>query len=83
MNINGSNTLACLCRIPTEEKQAKKPVAIYPLPHMAVVRDLVPDLSMFYKQYSSIKPYLQSKVCVRLEIHRQLLYRRVGCIAMQ
>ena len=32
---------------------------IYPLPHTYVVKDLVPDLTLFYKQYKSIKPYLQ------------------------
>lgn len=32
---------------------------IYPLPHTFVVKDLVPDLTQFYKQYKSIKPYLQ------------------------
>nr|WGH47397.1 succinate dehydrogenase subunit B [Pyricularia oryzae] len=56
MNINGTNTLACLCRIPTE---ASSEVKIYPLPHTYVVKDLVPDLTHFYKQYRSIKPYLQ------------------------
>eukprot|EP00933_Yihiella_yeosuensis_P036487 TRINITY_DN30241_c0_g1_i1.p1 TRINITY_DN30241_c0_g1~~TRINITY_DN30241_c0_g1_i1.p1 ORF type:complete len:252 (+),score=37.80 TRINITY_DN30241_c0_g1_i1:13-768(+) len=56
MNVNGRNTLACLCRIPDDGK----PVTIYPLPHMPVVKDLVPDLTRFYKQYSSIKPYLQA-----------------------
>ncbi|KAI0396645.1 alpha-helical ferredoxin [Xylariaceae sp. FL0594] len=55
MNINGQNTLACLCRIPTETAEMK----IYPLPHTYVVKDLVPDLTHFYKQYKSIKPYLQ------------------------
>ncbi|KAH8675788.1 succinate dehydrogenase iron-sulfur protein precursor [Xylariales sp. PMI_506] len=55
MNINGTNTLACLCRIPTETNDMK----IYPLPHTYVVKDLVPDLTQFYKQYKSIKPYLQ------------------------
>lgn len=55
MNINGTNTLACLCRIPTDAKEMK----IYPLPHTYVVKDLVPDLTHFYKQYKSIKPYLQ------------------------
>lgn len=57
MNINGKNGLACLTRIPREDAQA---VTIYPLPHMPVVRDLVPDLNRFYSQYSSIKPYLQA-----------------------
>ncbi|KAK9368164.1 alpha-helical ferredoxin [Lipomyces kononenkoae] len=56
MNINGTNTLACLCRIDTDLTQTTK---IYPLPHMFVVKDLVPDLTQFYKQYKSIKPYLQ------------------------
>jgi succinate dehydrogenase (ubiquinone) iron-sulfur subunit len=56
MNINGTNTLACLCRIPAEDTADMK---IYPLPHTYVVKDLVPDLTLFYKQYKSIKPYLQ------------------------
>lgn len=56
MNIDGVNTLACLCRIPTD---AGKESRIYPLPHTYVVKDLVPDLTQFYKQYKSIKPYLQ------------------------
>ncbi|EHK17152.1 uncharacterized protein TRIVIDRAFT_88418 [Trichoderma virens Gv29-8] len=56
MNINGQNTLACLCRIPTE---SASDVKIYPLPHTYVVKDLVPDLTHFYKQYKSIQPYLQ------------------------
>ncbi|EPQ29579.1 uncharacterized protein PFL1_02798 [Pseudozyma flocculosa PF-1] len=56
MNIDGVNTLACLCRI-DREKESK----IYPLPHMYVVKDLVPDLTQFYKQYRSIEPFLKSK----------------------
>lgn len=56
MNIGGRNTLACLCRI---EEDTSKDLKIYPLPHMFVVRDLVPDLTHFYKQYKSIQPYLQ------------------------
>ena len=43
-------------RIPAEEASDVK---IYPLPHTYVVKDLVPDLTHFYKQYKSIKPYLQ------------------------
>ena len=53
MNINGKNTLACLC--PMEDD-----ISIYPLPHMPVVRDLIVDLTGFYKQYKDIKPWLQS-----------------------
>lgn len=58
MNIGGTNTLACLCRIDPDTSSATK---IYPLPHTYVVKDLVPDLTQFYKQYKSIKPYLQRK----------------------
>ena len=56
MNIGGTNTLACLSRIDANTSVESK---IYPLPHMYIVRDLVPDLTLFYKQYKSIKPYLQ------------------------
>lgn len=55
MNINGSNTLACLCPIPEDGK-----LDIRPLPHMYVVKDLVPDMTNFYQQYASIKPWLMS-----------------------
>jgi succinate dehydrogenase / fumarate reductase iron-sulfur subunit len=57
MNIDGGNTLACTRAI----NASKADVRIYPLPHMPVVKDLVPDLSNFYAQYASIKPWLQSK----------------------
>ncbi|CCF60630.1 hypothetical protein KAFR_0L00230 [Kazachstania africana CBS 2517] len=56
MNIEGRNTLACLCKIDTNVSKQEK---IYPLPHMFIVKDLVPDLTNFYQQYKSIKPYLQ------------------------
>lgn len=39
-----------------------KPLKIHPLPHMYVVKDLVPDMSNFYAQYKSIQPWLQRKV---------------------
>jgi len=57
MNINGSNTLACLAHIDTTSAVTK----IYPLPHMHVVKDLVPDMFNFYEQYASIQPYLKRK----------------------
>ncbi len=56
MNIDGTNTLACLKPI----EEVKGTVAIYPLPHMAVVKDLVPDLSQAYAQLRSIEPWLQA-----------------------
>ncbi|KAI8905021.1 alpha-helical ferredoxin, partial [Gorgonomyces haynaldii] len=57
MNINGGNTLACLSRIERSEQTTK----IYPLPHTFVVKDLVPDLTNFYRQYKSIEPWLKQK----------------------
>lgn len=58
MNIDGTNTLACTKAI---DECAKKQVPIYPLPHMPVIKDLVPDLSHFYAQYASIKPWLRTQ----------------------
>ena len=55
MNIDGINTLACLKPM----KEVKGDIKIYPLPHMRVIKDLVPDLSEAYKQLESIKPWLQ------------------------
>ena len=51
-----ANVATITGRIPTESSADTK---IYPLPHTYVVKDLVPDLTLFYKQYKSIKPYLQ------------------------
>ncbi len=59
MNIDGSNTLACICGIDSIAED--KTVNIYPLPHMHVVKDLVPDLTHFYGQHASIKPWLQTE----------------------
>ncbi|XP_027487246.1 succinate dehydrogenase [ubiquinone] iron-sulfur subunit, mitochondrial-like [Corapipo altera] len=58
MNIGGGNTLACIKKIDSDLSKVTK---IYPLPHMYVVKDLVPDLSNFYAQYKSIEPYLKKK----------------------
>ena len=57
MNIDGTNALACLKTI----DDVKGPVKIYPLPHMPVVKDLVPDLTNFYAQYASVKPWLEAR----------------------
>ena len=56
MNIDGGNTLACLKPI----EDVKGAVKISPLPHMPVVKDLVPDLSQIYAQYRSVKPWMQA-----------------------
>ncbi len=56
MNIDGTNTLACTKGIADVAGE----VNIYPLPHMEVIKDLVPDLTHFYAQYNSIKPWMQT-----------------------
>ena len=57
MNIDGVNTLACTKAI----AEVKGDVKIFPLPHMPVVKDLVPDLTNFYAQYAAVKPWLQTR----------------------
>lgn len=57
MNIDGTNTLACTKGI----DEIKGDVKIYPLPHMEVVKDLVPDMTHFYAQLRSITPWLQTE----------------------
>ncbi|HEU5284729.1 MAG TPA: succinate dehydrogenase iron-sulfur subunit [Burkholderiales bacterium] len=54
MNINGKNGLACI----TPLSGLKEPVELRPLPGLPVIRDLVVDMSQFFKQYHSVKPYL-------------------------
>ena len=74
MNLDGANGLACLTFIegehghagghagkPGTAAAAAEPMKIYPLPHMHVMKDLVPDMTNFYDQYASIKPYLRVK----------------------
>ena len=56
MNINGTNGLACTTAI----DDVKGEVKITPLPHMDVIKDLVPDFTHFYAQYASIQPWLKS-----------------------
>lgn len=56
MNIDGTNTLACTHDI----ADIKGEVRVYPLPHLPVIKDLVPDLTHFFAQYQSIKPWLQT-----------------------
>jgi succinate dehydrogenase / fumarate reductase iron-sulfur subunit len=56
MNIDGTNTLACTRPI----EEAGSPVRIYPLPHMTVLKDLVPDLTHFFAQHRSVEPWLKT-----------------------
>jgi succinate dehydrogenase / fumarate reductase iron-sulfur subunit len=57
MNIDGTNTLACLKHI----GEVKGAIRIYPLPHMPVIKDLVPDLTRFYAQHREIEPWLKTE----------------------
>jgi succinate dehydrogenase / fumarate reductase, iron-sulfur subunit len=57
MNINGVNRLACT----TAMSELAGDIKIDPLPHMPVIKDLVPDLTNFYAQYAAVKPWLQSR----------------------
>lgn len=56
MNIDGTNTLACTKSI----DEVSGDIKIYPLPHISVIKDLVPDLTHFYAQYASIEPWLKT-----------------------
>jgi succinate dehydrogenase / fumarate reductase iron-sulfur subunit len=54
MNINGKNGLACI----TNLNELSQPIVLRPLPGLPVIRDLIVDMTNFFKQYHSIKPYL-------------------------
>ncbi len=57
MNVDGTNTLACIKPI----EDIKGDASVYPLPHLPVVKDLVPDLNTVYAQYASIEPWLKTE----------------------
>ncbi|MCH8918463.1 MAG: succinate dehydrogenase iron-sulfur subunit [Alphaproteobacteria bacterium] len=57
MNVDGVNTLACIKPIAEIKGDAK----VYPLPHLKVVKDLVPDLNDAYAQYAAIEPWLKTE----------------------
>jgi len=58
MCIDGKNNLACLSKV---DENLSKVSKIYPLPHMYVIKDLVPDLTNFYAQYKAVEPWLQKQ----------------------
>jgi succinate dehydrogenase / fumarate reductase, iron-sulfur subunit len=66
MNINGKNGLACITKL----AEIKQPVELRPLPGLPVIRDLIVDMTQFFKQYHSIKPYLQNNQPVALDKER-------------
>jgi len=57
MNINGRNGLACILQLDT----LRQPIALRPLPGLPVIRDLIVDLTQFYNQYRTVKPWLINK----------------------
>lgn len=56
MNVNGQNRLACI----TPLSSLKGPVTIRPLPGLPVIRDLIIDMTQFYRQYERVEPYLKT-----------------------
>ena len=67
MNIGGTNGLACLKAL----DEFSGPISIYPLPHMEVIKDLVPDLTNFYAQHRSIEPWLKTETAMPTEEWKQ------------
>jgi succinate dehydrogenase / fumarate reductase iron-sulfur subunit len=66
MNINGKNGLACITKL----SEIKQPVELRPLPGLPVIRDLIVDMTQFFKQYHSVKPFLQNNSPVALDKER-------------
>jgi succinate dehydrogenase / fumarate reductase iron-sulfur subunit len=73
MNIDGANTLACTKGL---DECGSDDVAVYPLPHQPVVRDLVTDLSKFYEQHAYIEPFLQAEANADDKEHLQSIADR-------
>ena len=58
MNISGKNGLACITPLSSVVKNGK--LVLRPLPGLPIIRDLAVDMSIFYKQYEKVQPYLQN-----------------------
>uniref|UniRef100_A0A095B1G7 Succinate dehydrogenase [ubiquinone] iron-sulfur subunit, mitochondrial n=1 Tax=Schistosoma haematobium TaxID=6185 RepID=A0A095B1G7_SCHHA len=74
MNIEGRNHLACIWEI---DPDVSKTTKIYPLPHMYVIKDLIPDMNNFYAQYRFIEPYLKKKNVSEEDIGKKTYYQSV------
>ena len=61
MNINGKNGLACTTKL----VELKEPVVLKPLPGLPIIRDLIVDMTQFFAQYHSVKPYLVNETAAR------------------
>jgi len=75
MNIAGTNTLACLKKN-VEAVDDNNTIRIFPLPHMKIIRDLVPDMNNFYEQHKSIKPYLIPDPTQKKDKNKEILQSR-------
>ncbi|WP_040725220.1 succinate dehydrogenase iron-sulfur subunit [Thiomicrorhabdus sp. Kp2] len=56
MNVNGKNHLSCITRV----SSLAQPIVIKPLPGLPIIKDLIIDMNLFYSQYQSVKPFLQT-----------------------
>ena len=56
MNMNGKNGLACITPVSDVAKDNK--IVLRPLPGLPVIRDLVVDMNLFYRQYEKVSPFL-------------------------
>jgi len=72
MNIDGLHTLACLKGV----DDMKGPIGIYPLPHLRVLKDLVPDMTNFFAQLQSIEPWLKAETPTPPKERRQSVEER-------
>ena len=78
MNIDGINTLACIYGL----DQIRGDIRIYPLPHMPVIKDLVPDLSLFFAQHASVRPYLDTTTPEPEKEWRQSIDQRAKLVGL-
>ena len=73
MNIDGINTLACI----KSHTDINGDLNVYPLPHLKVVKDLIGDLTTLYKQYESIKPWLETRTNRRRKSRITTIYKKI------
>merc|ERR1712000_776421 len=75
MNIAGTNSLACLTPVQKSFSPKDGTIKVYPLPHMPVLKDLVPDMSLFYQQHASIDPFLRADPKLAAEAGDKEIYQ--------
>ena len=77
MNIAGTNGLACLTAIDKSVSPKTGTIKVYPLPHMPVLKDLVPDMSLFYQQHASVDPFLRADRDLEVAAGEKELYQSI------